>query len=1350
MPRASLIRRTYSELELQLQKQEEVAKELSDQIAANELSSNSAKGYLYRQGSVLGWKKRYYILEGNVLSRYNTKSSVVPRGTLPIIESVVVRTESNMVKKTKEGRLFIFSLQSGKKKKYFGSLTEESREEWITAISNVIEGKKAMGRLRLGGQNRRKSVKNQMDGLIKEAKQRQSLKIIEEMENEAQGNAIDYNNNNNNNNNNNKTIHNNKDGSINEEVKNAFYDDNKQSHQSLINSNNTKTTLKANRNSKKPSRLSLKTKQNFLRVLVNLYRTIKYDEDFQKDEIESNEFLSVIGIELTRGNKTFTNEFLASGGIIKLAIALEKIYTEQGTEERMDNIVNEIIIIRCFKEIMDRDEGMKTFLLTADAQRPVNILCKIAFTTAENNHLFCTIIDLLTACCLYPIQNGHDLVLGSFDNFAEWLLLSVLTEDENQEMEVMTIRFQALVSYLDVTLPLQVRLSVMGLVMALANAGAARKERMLIRAELSCCGLDQQIQSNLNQVLPQSELDDEEMMQNESSLKMLCILYSDSKLEDEVEDEQEYFNEDLEGLFTRLERLLLQSSLAYGEMCHLLDQILHEYDKHNNIKSIEVFVRKCLQNVEYFNNDNKYNNNTSNLGDDNSTTISSLRNAMPSSQNSKPTIEKPSFTNGRNGGNAIGTNDTNERRRRSSSIENLERNELITLKNKNDELRKQMEKMKLENLKNALVGGGGNPPGSVRPGAPPNSGSKQLPPPLPGKGPPGRLPPPLPGMPRAGAKMPPPLPGQSPMRMPPPLPGQSPMRMPPPLPGQSSMRMPPPLPGQSSMRMPPPMPGAMRGPPPLPGMPGMMRGPPPMPGMMMPGGSMPRPQGPPPILNDLGPAPTKKMKNFNWSKVKSATARTENTVWRKIEFKDLSINYEDLEMLFGRSDAGKSKSKAATEDKPNRKSMMNKSNKVGLIDSKRQHNLSITLSRLSMPPADIVDAINNFKTSKLNQNAVELLKLISPEPDEIGLVRDYLKTNGEDKKAALKPAERFIAEILAVPRFNNKIVVFDLCYDFDNQIEYIARSLENVRRCIDSVLGNGGLKKALGTILMIGNFINHGNFRGAAEGFQLSSLEKLSQLRTNKPKECQSLLHFLAAHAHMKDTKILEVSKLNFNDVTSLSMTSIKEAKVKLQKNLNIVTKELKMCEQSDSEHIFLEAASPFEESARLDYNLVEKAFNETLELLDKFADFFCIDRKTFKFENVVETLKGFVSNFNKAVQENERATLLKKKREKLERERKDLAIKKQQARNSNKEKDSGDKINNGESKTVDRLISSMRNGDGDIFQRRRNSLNKRDAADRNNSAGNIEDSITALRQKVASKYESDEEEDSTDDDDWD
>ena len=151
MNRASLLRRTYSELEIQLQKQEEVARELSDQIAISQLTStnkSTAKGFLFRQGQLLGWKKRYYVLEGNVLTRYNNKSSIVPRGSLPILGSVVVRSEPQMVKKTKEGRLFIFSLQSGKKKKYFGTLSEEKREEWMASISNVINGKNAMERLR--------------------------------------------------------------------------------------------------------------------------------------------------------------------------------------------------------------------------------------------------------------------------------------------------------------------------------------------------------------------------------------------------------------------------------------------------------------------------------------------------------------------------------------------------------------------------------------------------------------------------------------------------------------------------------------------------------------------------------------------------------------------------------------------------------------------------------------------------------------------------------------------------------------------------------------------------------------------------------------------------------------------------------------------------------------------------------------------------------------------------------------------------------------------------------------------------------------------------------------------------
>ena len=232
-----------------------------------------------------------------------------------------------------------------------------------------------------------------------------------------------------------------------------------------------------------------------------------------------------------------------------------------------------------------------------------------------------------------------------------------------------------------------------------------------------------------------------------------------------------------------------------------------------------------------------------------------------------------------------------------------------------------------------------------------------------------------------GQRLPPSLPGA--MRSPPPLPGAA--RAPPPLPG--AVRAPPPLPG--NVRGPPPLPG--RGPPPLPlG----TRGPPPLPGMMNNNNSIQT--GPPPILKDLGPSPKLKMKNFNWNKVKATAARADRTIWRHINFEDLSIAYTDLEMLFGKKDNAGIVKKATTAG-PGDRNGKKSSSKIGLIDPKRQHNISITLSRLSLPPEDIVTNIMNFETEKLNSNAVELLKLIAPDPSEINLVKEFLK-NPSNKK----------------------------------------------------------------------------------------------------------------------------------------------------------------------------------------------------------------------------------------------------------------------------------------------------------------------------------------------------------------
>ena len=142
-------------------------------------------------------------------------------------------------------------------------------------------------------------------------------------------------------------------------------------------------------------------------------------------------------------------------------------------------------------------------------------------------------------------------------------------------------------------------------------------------------------------------------------------------------------------------------------------------------------------------------------------------------------------------------------------------------------------------------------------------------------------------------------------------------------------------------------------------MPGM-RGPPPMPGM---GGPRGGPNGfvtagPQPINSYPDKAPTMKMKNFNWHKIKPSEARGEKTIWRSIEMDSINIDFEDVEALFGRpADKSKQEKKKDQSTRAGKKTDKKGKEKIGLIDPKRQQNISITLARLSIPAEEIKDAI---------------------------------------------------------------------------------------------------------------------------------------------------------------------------------------------------------------------------------------------------------------------------------------------------------------------------------------------------------------------------------------------------------
>lgn len=63
------------------------------------------------------------------------------------------------------------------------------------------------------------------------------------------------------------------------------------------------------------------------------------------------------------------------------------------------------------------------------------------------------------------------------------------------------------------------------------------------------------------------------------------------------------------------------------------------------------------------------------------------------------------------------------------------------------------------------------------------------------------------------------------------------------------------------------------------------------------------------------------------------------------------------------------------------------------------------------------------------------------------------------------------------------------------------------------------LREVLYMVVVAGNFLNAGGYAGNAVGVKLSSLQKLTDIRANKPG--MNLIHFVALQAEKKNRELL-------------------------------------------------------------------------------------------------------------------------------------------------------------------------------------------------------------------------------------
>ncbi|XP_061369645.1 formin-like protein 8 [Gastrolobium bilobum] len=327
----------------------------------------------------------------------------------------------------------------------------------------------------------------------------------------------------------------------------------------------------------------------------------------------------------------------------------------------------------------------------------------------------------------------------------------------------------------------------------------------------------------------------------------------------------------------------------------------------------------------------------------------------------------------------------------------------------------------------------------------------------------------------------------------PPLPQASPMilekktQQPPPAPPP-----PPPPPRKEIPKAPPP------GPPPLPKANGFVSSlkPPPVPkekaniknnNVSMVGES----------TREKGAGPTR-LKPLHWDKVVANVDHS--TVWDKINDGSFRFDDELIETLFGY------KTNYKTHERNRSLSTLANSNsniptQVFILEPRKSQNTAIVLKSLAISRKGILDAL--LDGQGLSVETLERLTKIAPTKEEEAKIMQF---RGNPDKLA--DAESFLYYILkAVPTAFNRLKAMLFRSSYDCEVLQLKENLQALEMGCKELRTSGLFLKLLEAILKAGNRMNAGTSRGNAQGFNLSALRKLSDVKSTDGKT--SLLHFI-------------------------------------------------------------------------------------------------------------------------------------------------------------------------------------------------------------------------------------------------
>ncbi|CAG2197978.1 unnamed protein product [Mytilus edulis] len=256
----------------------------------------------------------------------------------------------------------------------------------------------------------------------------------------------------------------------------------------------------------------------------------------------------------------------------------------------------------------------------------------------------------------------------------------------------------------------------------------------------------------------------------------------------------------------------------------------------------------------------------------------------------------------------------------------------------------------------------------------------------------------------------------------------------------------------------------------------------------------PPPPPPPPNSNDIPspslpinvPVPNQKMKMLPWIRIASIK---DQCVWTKIKQMEdkVPVNYPQLEKQFHCKEIKNKRSSAVPKN---------------ILNHQKAVNIEMLFKNNKKSPDELLEMIRPGSTNPLGLKFYQSLKENLPNTDEANSLREILPE--ELKK--LSPAEYFLSRLISLPHYALWIDAMTTMETIEIPVN-ITSHLQNISNACDLLMTNESFETFLRYVLHVGLFMNKGKDTGIAVGFDLCSLQKLSE--TKSTDDSVTLLEFL-------------------------------------------------------------------------------------------------------------------------------------------------------------------------------------------------------------------------------------------------